>query len=595
MTRREWLAAFAAWFAGAALPSYGQQGGMASPERKAAPREKPSGLPFNTRFTDISEQAGLRSPIVYGGAGHDDYILETNGGGIAFFDYDNDGWLDILVLSGARLDSTPRGASNRLYKNNRDGTFTEVTKAAGLERSGWACSVTIGDYNNDGFEDVFITYWGQNVLYHNNGDGTFTDVTERAGLVESGPVLWNSGATWVDYDRDGYLDLFVATYLDFDQKAIPKPGASSFCRYMDVPVNCGPRGLKPTYHKLYRNNGNGTFTDVSEASGIAKLGGSYAMTAVVADYDEDGWPDIFVACDSTPNFLLMNNRDGTFREEALERGVAYSQDGQEQANMGVAIGDFDLEGHTDIVVTHFMRDTPGLYKNDGTGLFEEVSLRTGLGVEIRYICWGTALEDFDNDGWPDIVMITGNIYPEVAARFPEWPYRTPRLFYRNLRNGKFELIDDAGPGMTSPHSSRGSAYGDFDNDGDVDILIMNMNEPPSLLRNDLSGDNTWLKILLVGTKSNRSAIGARVVAHYGQQKQAKTVTAQSSYYSSNDRRLHFGLGNAPQADIEIFWPNGGVEKHASLPANHLVIIKEGTGVTKLDKWKSGSRIKEEST
>jgi hypothetical protein len=275
--------------------------------------------------------------------------------------------------------------------------------------------------------------------------------------------------------------------------------------------------------------------------------------------------------------------------------VAYSQDGQEQANMGVAIGDFDLDGHTDIVVTHFMRDTPGLYKNDGTGVFEEVSLRTGLGVEIRYICWGTALEDFDNDGWPDIVMATGNIYPEVAARFSAWPYRTPRLFYRNLRNGKFELIDDPGPGMTAPHSSRGSAVGDFDNDGDVDILIMNMNEPPSLLRNDVRGDNTWLKIFLVGTKSNRSAIGARVVAHYGQQKQAKTVTAQSSYYSSNDRRLHFGLGNAPQADVEIFWPNGGVEKHASLPANHLVTIKEGTGVSKLEKWNSESRIKEKST
>jgi hypothetical protein len=589
MTRREWLAAAVAWAAGTAISSYGQEGGMASLDKKAAPREKPSGLPFNARFTDISEQAGLRSPIVYGGVGHDDYILETNGCGIAFFDYDNDGWLDILILSGVRLEGTPSGASNRLYKNNRDGTFTDVTKAAGLERSGWACSVTIGDYDNDGFEDVFITYWGQNVLYHNNGDGTFTDVTERAGLLESGPVLWHSGATWVDYNRDGHLDLFVATYLDFDQKVIPKPGASSYCRYMDVPVNCGPRGLKPMHHKLYRNNGNGTFTDVSEASGITKLSGSYAMTTVVADYDEDGWPDIFVACDSTPSFLLMNNHDGTFREEALKRGVALSQDGQEQSGMGVAIGDFELSGHTDIVVTHFMRDTPALYKNDGTGLFEEVSLRTGLGVEIRYICWGAAFEDFDNDGWPDIVMITGSIYPEVAVRFPEWPYRTPRLFYRNLRNGKFELIDDPGPGFTAAHSSRGSAFGDFDNDGDLDILIMNMNEPPSLLRNDVRGDNTWLKIFLVGTKSNRSAIGSRVVANYGKKKQAKTVTAQNSFYSSSDRRLHFGLGDADLADIEIFWPNGGVEKYRSLPANHLVTIKEGTGVTKLEKWKSGGR------
>jgi hypothetical protein len=313
------------------------------------------------------------------------------------------------------------------------------------------------------------------------------------------------------------------------------------------------------------------------------------MTAIAADYDEDGWPDIFVACDSTPNFLLMNNHDGTFREEALERGVALSQDGQEQAGMGVAIGDYDLDGHTDIVVTHFMRDTPGLYKNDGTALFEEVSLRTGLGVEIRYLGWGTALEDFDNDGWPDIVMITGNIYPEVAAKFPAWPYRTPRLMFRNLRNGKFELIDDAGPGIAASHSSRGSAYGDFDNDGDLDILIMNMNEPPSLLRNDVHGDNKWLKVFLVGTKSNRSAIGARVVAHYGSNKQAKTVTAQNSYYSSSDRRLHFGLGDSAQADVEIFWPNGGVERCNSLPANHLVTIKEGAGITKHEKWESGGR------
>lgn len=590
MTRRELLAAVAAWAAGAATSTYGQEGGMASREQKPMPRAKPSGLPFNARFTDIAEQAGLRAPIIYGGVERKDYIIEAVGCGIAFFDYDNDGWLDILVLCGSRLEGPPPGASNRLYKNNRDGTFADVTKVAGLERSGWASSVTIGDYDNNGFEDVFITYWGQNALYRNNGNGTFTDVTERAGLLESGPRLWHSGATWIDYNRDGHLDLFVGTYLDFDQKAIPKPGASSFCRYMDVPVNCGPRGLRPTLHKLYRNNGNGTFTDVSEASGIAKLSGSYAMTAVVADYDEDGWPDIFVACDSTPNFLLMNNKDGTFREEALERGVALSQDGQEQSGMGAAIGDFDLDGHTDIAVTHFMKDTPGLYANDGAGNFEEVSLRTGLGVEIRYLGWGTALEDFDNDGWPDFVMITGSIYPEVGARFPEWPYRSPRLFFRNLRNGKFELIDDAGPGITAAHSSRGCAFGDFDNDGDLDMLIMNMNEPPSLLRNDLRGDDKWIKIFLVGTQSNRSSIGARIIASYGQKKQTKTVTAQSSFYSVNDRRLHFGLGNAALVDVEIFWPNGRVEKYSSLPSNHLITIKEGAGVTKLENWKTNGRL-----
>lgn len=588
MTRREWLALAGASMADAAVSAFGQQG-MAARDKMPTPRPKPSGLPFNARFTDIAGQAGLRDRIIYGRADRKDYIIEANGCGIAFFDYDNDGWLDILVLCGTQFENPPAGATNRLYKNNRDGTFTDVTKEAELIRCGWASSVTIGDYDNDGFEDLFITYWGQNVLYHNNGDGTFTDVTERAGLLESGKVQWHSGATWIDYNRDGHLDLFVATYLDFDPKVIPKPGATSFCRYMDVPVNCGPRGLKATHHKLYRNNGNGTFTDVSEVSGIAKLSGSYAMTTVVGDYDEDGWSDIFVACDSTPSFLLINQHDGTFREEGLERGVALSQDGQEQSGMGAAVGDFNLEGHADIFVTHFMKDTPGLYTNSGDGFFEEVSLQAGLGVETRYVCWGTLLEDFDNDGWPDLVVATGSIYPEVEARFSAWPYHTPRLFYRNLRNGKFELIADSGPGISTPHTSRGCAVGDFDNDGDLDILIMNMNEPPSLLRNDVRGNDNWLKIFLVGTKSNRSAIGARVIAYYAEKKQVKCVTAQSSYYSCHDRRLHFGLGSAGVADVEIVWPNGQVEKCKALPANNLVTIKEGTGAVKVEKWKSEDR------
>jgi hypothetical protein len=570
MTRREWLTLIAA------KAAYGQ--GMSAPKKTAAPRLRSSGMPFNARFTDVAAQAGLTSPVIYGGIDRKDYIIEVVGCGVAFFDFDNDGWLDILLLSGTRLDGTPAGATNRLYKNNRDGTFTDVTKKAGLERTGWASSVTIADYDNDGFEDVFITYWGQNALYHNNGDGTFTDVTERAGLLQTGRALWNSGATWIDYNRDGHLDLFVATYLDFDPKSIPKPGASSFCRYMDVPVNCGSRGLKATFHKLYRNNGNGTFTDVSESSGISKITGSFGMTAIAADYDDDGWPDIFVACDSTPSYLFINQHDGTFREEGLEHGVALSQDGQEQAGMGAAIGDFDLDGRTDIFVTHFMTDTPGLYANHGQGLFEEVSLRAGLGVETRYVGWGTALEDFDNDGWPDILVITGSIYPEVGARFPQWPYRTPRLMYRSLRNGAFELLDDAGPGITAAQSSRGCAVGDFDNDGDLDILIMNMNEPPSLLRNDLRSPGNWLKVQLAGTRSNRSAIGSRVLVEYGDHRQLQEVTAQSSFYSVNDRRLHFGLGALTTGDVTVRWTNGGSERYANVAANQLVVIKEGHGI-----------------
>ncbi|MBV9033542.1 MAG: CRTAC1 family protein [Acidobacteriaceae bacterium] len=582
VTRREWLGLVTV--AGA----YAQ--GVASADKKPTPRSKPSGLPFNAWFTDVAAQAGLRAPVVYGRADRKDYIIEVVGCGVAFFDYDNDGWLDILLLSGSQLEGAPAGATNRLYKNKRDGTFMDVTKQAGLERMGWASSVTIGDYDNDGFEDVFITYWGSNVLYHNNGDGTFTDVTERAGLLQQGPSLWNSGATWIDYDRDGRLDLFIATYLDFDPAKIPRPGSTSNCRYMDVPVNCGPRGLRPTSHKFYRNNGDGTFSDVSQASGIAKLGGSFAMTAVAGDYDEDGWPDIFVACDSTPSFLLMNQHDGTFREEALERGVALSQDGQEQAGMGVAVGDFNLDSHSDIFVTHFMKDTPGLYENDGKGVFNEVSLRSGLGVETRYVGWGAAAEDFDNDGWPDFFSVTGSIYPEVEARFPAWPYRTPRLMYRNLRNGKFELMDDVGPGVAAFHSSRGSAVGDFDNDGDLDILIMNMGEPPSLLRNDLKLNQNWLKVKLVGTKSNRSAIGSRVIVEYGSRKQTKEVAAQSSFYSVNDRRLHFGLGASGSATVTVFWTNGGVEVMEDVTSNQLIEVKEGAGIVRRERWKTAERV-----
>ena len=571
-SRREWLALSAA----GALRAQG----VSSRGIKSATRGKPSGLPFNASFTDVARQAGLTEPTIYGKTGASDYIIEVVGCGVAFFDFDNDGWLDILILSGTRLDEVPHGATNRLYKSNRDGTFTDVTRKAGLERTGWAGSVTIADYDNDGFEDIFITYWGQSVLYHNNGDGTFTDVTARAGLIQPGKP-WSSGATWIDYNRDGFVDLFVATYLDFDPARIPRPGANPFCRYMDTPVNCGPRGLKTAHHKLYRNNGDGTFTDVSVPSGVAAIGGRYAMTAVAADFDDDGWPDLYVACDSTPSLMLMNQHDGTFREEALERAVALSQDGQEQAGMGVALGDTNLTGRHDIFVTHFMLDTPALYTNQGKGWFEESSLREGLGVETRFIGWGTVMADFDNDGWPDIFMATGSIYPELERRFREYPYRTPRVIYRNLHNGKFEeLIEEAGPGIAAPHSSRGCAAGDFDNDGDLDLLIMNVNEPPSLLRNDIKTAGNWLKVQLVGTKSNRSAIGTRVTAEYGPHRQLQEVLAQSSFYSVNDRRLHFGLGVYRIAHLTVRWTNGGVEEFRDIPSNQLVVLKEQSGIVR---------------
>ncbi len=562
--------------------------GVSSRGVKPQPRGKASGRPFLAHFTDVAATAGLTAPVIYGGVSHKEYIFETAGCGAAFFDYDNDGWLDILVLCGLRPGETIAGATNRLYKNNRDGTFSDVTEEAGLVRSGWASAVTIADYNNDGFEDIFVTYYGQNVLYKNNGDGTFTDVTERAGLAYSGEPRWGSGCTFLDYDRDGHLDLFVANYLKVDLPHLPKPGDSPMCDFRGVAVNCGPRGLPFARNYLYKNQRDGSFREVSLDIGITSATAAYAMTAVAADFDADGWTDLYVASDSTPSLLLMNQKGAGFREEGIQRGVALGEDGMAQAGMGIAVGDYNLDGHLDIFKTHFLEDTDVLYQNDGSGMFTDMTMAAGLGVETRYVSWGTGFADLDNNGWPDLFVVTGSVYPEIEAKLPQYPMKTPRLIFRNLGNGKFEeLIEEAGPGIAAAHCSRGCAFGDFDNDGDVDMLIVNLNEPPSLLRNDLRSAGNWLKVRLVGTKSNRSAIGSRIVARYGGKIQAQSVTAQSSFYSVNDRRLHFGLGTATQADIEIFWTSGAVEKLSAIKANQLVVVQEGHGVVQHSDFKAG--------
>ncbi|HTQ55030.1 MAG TPA: CRTAC1 family protein [Bryobacteraceae bacterium] len=553
--------------------------GISSRGVKPIPRGKPSGRPWNARFVDIAAEAGLHAPVIYGGATKKEYIIETVGCGVAFIDYDNDGWLDIFILSGTRLQDPPADAHNRLYKNNRDGTFTDVTEQAGLKRSGWASAVCVGDYDNDGFDDLFITYWGQNVLYHNNGDGTFSDVTSQSGLLEPGGARWGSGCTFVDYDRDGRLDLLVAHYLKFDIAHTPKPGENSNCNWKGVPVNCGPRGLPPGWLTLYHNHGDGTFTDVTEKSGVGRIKGGYAMTAVAADFNNDGWPDIYVACDSTPSYLLRNNHDGTFTDTGLESGVALNEDGMEQAGMGVAVGDYNLDGNLDIFKTHFADDTNILYRNDGKGNFEDTTIAAGLAVETRFIGWGAGIVDLDNDGNPDLFFVTGSVYPEVEAKLPNYPFRTPRVIFRNLGDGRFEeLMDQAGPAITAAHASRGCAFGDFDNDGDIDMVIVNLNEPPSLLRNDLAGGAHWLKVKLEGVESNRSAIGARVTARYGGKMQAQAVLSQASFYSANDRRLHFGLGAATQADLTIDWPSGKQERVDNVAADRLVHIREGSGI-----------------
>jgi hypothetical protein len=552
--------------------------GVAPRSVKPQAKPAPSGRPFGAHFVDVAAEAGLTSPTIYGRPDFKDYILEATGCGCAFIDYDNDGWMDIFILSGTRVEGDPPGATNRLYKNNRDGTFTDVTDKAGLRDIGWASGVCVGDYNNDGFEDLFCTYFGQNRLYRNNGNGTFTNITKEANLLNAA-TRWGAGCTFLDYNRDGHLDLFVSNYLQFDFKRIPKPGANSNCNWKGVPVECGPRGLPPGYHSLYRNNGDGTFTDVSNEAGISGSRESYGMTAVSADFNEDGWPDIYVACDSTPSLLLINNGKGQFAEEGVLRGVALSEDGMEQAGMGIGIGDYNLDGHLDIFKTHFAEDTNGLYRNDGTGNFEDVTRPAKIGVETRYICWGAGMVDLDNDGWPDLFMTTGSVYPQIEKTLPQYPDKGPRAVFRNLGNGTFEeLTEEVGPGVSAAHCSRGCAFGDFDNDGDVDILIVNMNEPPSLLRNDLRGNNHWLKVKLIGTKSNRSAIGARVVASYGNKKQAQAVMSQSSFYSSNDPRLHFGLGNEKFADLQIHWPSGLSANYKAVAADQLVVIKEGLGI-----------------
>jgi enediyne biosynthesis protein E4 len=538
--------------------------------------------PWDVTFTDIAERAGLRDPTIYGGLDRKRFIIETNGAGAALVDYDNDGWLDALVLSGTRLKDGTRqavdyapgsGPTNRLYRNRRNGTFEDVTDAAGLRHTGWASSVCAGDIDNDGWTDLFVTYYGQNVLYRNTGNGRFIDITSRAGL--QAPSRWGSGCTFVDYDRDGKLDLFVANYLRFDLGTAAEPGAGPNCLWKGIPVNCGPKGLPTDTNLLYRNRGDATFTDVSQASGVSVVQRRYPMTAVAADLNDDGWPDIYVACDSTAAILYRNNRDGTFTDVALESGAAYGEGGNAQAGMGAAAGDFNSDGRLDLLKTHFADDIPSLYRNLGNGLFEDAAVAAGLAVENRFVEWGAGLPDLDNDGLQDLVYVTGNVYPEIERVLPQYPHRGPRIVFRNLGRTFVNVTERSGD-ASRPHSSRGAAFGDIDNDGDIDLLVMNMNERPSLLRNNYRGRHGWIILQLEGVESNRSAIGATVVVTAGAVTQTRAVLSQSSYYSHDDFRLHFGLGEQQQADeISIRWPGGRTEKLSNVRGRRVVTIKEG--------------------
>lgn len=555
-------------------------------------------------FTDIAEAAGLAKAVnTFGGVKNKRFLIEETGCGVAFFDFDQDGWLDIFLVNGTTMEGFPAGQepSNYLLRNNRDGTFADITEKSGLKRSGWGQGCCIGDYDNDGFEDLFITYWGSNALYHNNGDGTFTDVSLKAGVAGEGR-RWGTGCCFLDYDRDGFLDLFVANYVVFDPAEAPPPGGTPYCRYYGLDVACGPQGLGGGTNILYHNRGDGTFEDVSEKSGVTtprgvsaptsvsqnwQPVGSYGLTAVAADLDNDGWPDIYVACDISPSRLYRNNHDGTFREVGVQSGVGLSEDGIGQAGMGVAVGDYDNDGWLDVVKTNFSDDTPNLYHNNGDGTFYDAVMQGGLGIYKSFLSWGTGLVDFDNDGWKDIFIANGHVWPEVSSRKLHVTFEQRRLFFRNLGKGRFEDVSTAGgPGIGQLRSSRGCAFGDFDNDGDVDIVVNNMNAPPSLLRCNGAAKTNWIKVKCIGTKSNRSAIGARVRVVTGQRSQIDEVMSGSGYVSQNDLRLHFGLGPAAIIDLlEIRWPSGQFESFRSVPANQLVVVQEGRGIVKSQKFR----------
>lgn len=535
------------------------------------------------QFVDVGREAGLNTPSVWGDPNHKHYIIEAKGCGIAFFDYDQDGWLDVYLTNGTHLNETwPAGKAptSHLYKNNRDGTFSDVTEKSGLARTGWQTGVCVGDYDNDGWDDLFCCFWGHNILFHNNGDGTFTDVTRKAGLYNE-QARWGSGCTFFDYDRDGHLDLFVCNYIKLDLAKTPSAGDAASCQWKGIPVMCGPRGLPGDTNVLYRNNGDGTFTDVSEKSGILKPGPRYSITAVTGDFDNDGWPDIYVAVDSEPSILFRNNHDGTFTDVAVMAGCAYSENGHEQAGMGVAVGDYDCDGWLDIFKTNFADDTCDLYHNNGDGTFNDVTFSSGIGVNNQYVAWGCGFIDYDNDGWPDILQVNGHVYPEMSSYKIGQTYKNPRVVYRNLGNGQFKDVSSTmGPGISQHFSSRGAAFGDYDNDGDIDVLVLNLGDLPSLLRNDGGNAQSWIKIKLIGTKCNRTAIGARARVVVGKHSQIDEVRSGSSVMSQSDLRLHFGLGKAQTLDlIEVKWPTTQkVERFTEVKANQILTIREGSGI-----------------
>jgi enediyne biosynthesis protein E4 len=562
----------------AALAVAGTFGAVTSAQSSAIQPQKTVPAPL-ANFTDIAKKAGLTMQNVFGGTDTKKFIIETTGTGVAIFDYDNDGWPDIFLVNGTTLEGFPAGKAptNHLYHNNHDGTFTDVTAQAGLAASGWGQGVCVGDYDNDGWEDLYVTSYGKNRLYHNE-HGKFRDVSAQAGVAGSGKA-WGTGCAFIDYNRDGKLDLMVANYVDFDPATAQAPGSDSNCIWKGTPVMCGPRGLVGAENILYENLGGGKFKDVTKAAHIDRTNGKFCFSVATLDYDDDGWPDMFVACDSQPSILYHNNHDGTFTDEALTAGVAFNEDGREQAGMGATVGDYNGDGRLDIFKTNFSEDTPTMYRNDGGGEFTDVTRDAGLGKHMQYLGWGTMFFDFDNDGWPDLILANGHVYPEVDKFHLGSDYNEPRLLYHNNGDATFtDVTAEAGPGIPTPAASRGMAVGDLWNDGQIAIVTNNMNQTPSLLVNSVRSGNHWVAVQLIGMKSNRDGIGAKITVHAGGRDHVDEVRSGSSYISQNDLRVHVGVGSATRIDyVEVRWPSGVTERFENVAVDGIRALTEGSG------------------
>ncbi|MGI4827731.1 MAG: CRTAC1 family protein [Janthinobacterium lividum] len=566
--------------------------GTLQAQQHATPYPPSAAHPGPAWFVDVAPQAGVVARNVNGSDENKQYLIESTGSGVAILDYDGDGWQDIFLVNGKPLPGSdpkrPTSAplpTSHLLHNNHNGTFTDVTRGSGLEETGWGQGVCVGDYDNDGREDLFIAGYGKNRLYHNEGNGRFREVAETAGVAGTGKE-WGIGCAFLDYDRDGRLDIAVANYVHFDLTRTPKPGTEAGCTWKGAAVMCGPRGLPFAPNTLFHNSGNGHFTDVSKASGFGNTPGHYCFSATTLDFDEDGWPDIYMACDSTPSILYRNNHDGTFTDVAAETGVAFNEDGREQAGMGSTAGDFDGDGHLDLFKTNFSDDTSTLYHSNGDGTFNDVTVAAGLAINTDALGWGTMFADVDNDGFPDLLVTNGHVYPEVDAAHLGSSFKQRRLLYYNLGNGQFRDFSKlAGPGLTEPLSGRGLAIGDLWNDGRLEAVVNNLSDRPLLLVNEAATANHWLGVRLAGTRSNRDGIGARVVLHGSQRGKERVwvdeVRSGSSYASSNDLRLHFGLGAEwSLTGIEVRWPTGQVELFpAPAQVDCLITVVEGKGRT----------------